>query len=201
MSNKRLLISISAAALSIASGLNIVAAAEPSDSHSATVGTAVNDAAITAKVKSAFLGDARLKDADISVRTANGVVTLTGSAPNPEVKKAAGDIAKSVEGVGNIDNDIHAPSIAGKIERKTKHAAEKTEAVVSDSWITTKVKSALLADSITKGFKISVKTVNHVVTLSGTVNSEDSAEHATQLAKQVKGVENVDSSNLKFNIN
>jgi hyperosmotically inducible protein len=163
---------------------------------SANASTALSDAAITAKVKAKYLDDKRLKDSDISVTTANGVVSLTGTVPTSEAKDAAEELAKTVDGVLNVDNNIESPSVASKIEKKTKRAAKKTGRVVSDSWITTKVKSALLADSITKGFKISVKTVNHVVALSGTVDSQASIDHAEELAKQVEGVASVDASGL-----
>lgn len=163
---------------------------------SANASTALSDAAITAKVKAKYLDDKRLKDSDISVTTANGVVSLTGSAPTSEGKDAAETLAKTVDGVMNVDNKIETPSVTSKIEKKTKRAARKTERVVSDSWITTKVKSALLADSITKGFKISVKTVNHAVALTGTVDSQASIDRAEELAKQVEGVASVDVSGL-----
>lgn len=163
---------------------------------SADASTALSDAAITAKVKAKYLDDKRLKDSDISVTTANGVVSLTGTAPTSDAKDAAETLAKTVDGVLNVDNNIQAPSVASKIEKKTRSAARKTERVVSDSWITTKVKSALLADSITKGFKISVKTVNHVVTLSGTVDSQASITRAEELARKIEGVSSVDTSGL-----
>ena len=163
---------------------------------SADTGTALSDAAITAKVKAKYLDDKRLKNSDISVTTANGVVSLTGTAPTSDAKDAAEEVAKTVDGVLNVSNDIQTPSVTGKIEKKTKKAAKKTERVVSDSWITTKVKSALLADNVTKGFKISVKTVNHVVALTGTVDSQASIDHANELAKQVEGVTEVDTTGL-----
>ena len=68
---------------------------------------------------------------------------------------------------------------------------------VDDSWITTKVKSELLADSMTKGLDINVKTSNGVVALSGTVSNDDAADHVKDIARKVKGVKSVDASGLK----
>lgn len=82
--------------------------AEPT---SADASTALGDAAITAKVKAKYLDDSRLKGSDISVTTANGVVSLTGSAPTSDVKDAAEALAKSVEGVMKVENDIDTPSV------------------------------------------------------------------------------------------
>jgi len=76
-------------------------------------------------------------------------------------------------------------------------ATQKTKRVASDSWITTKVKSELLADSVTKGFDISVETDHGVVTLSGSLKSQDAISHAKTLAAKVKGVKSVDTTALK----
>jgi osmotically-inducible protein OsmY len=87
-------------------------------------------------------------------------------------------------------------SAVDNAEQHTKDAIDKTERVSSDSWITTKIKSSLLADSITKGFKIHVDTLHHIVTLSGHVDSQATIDHAVDIAKQVKGVESVNADNL-----
>lgn len=182
-------------------GTSAAVMADPAGSmaqpKSADVSTAIGDTAITTKVKAKYMEDTRLKDADISVTTANGIVTLTGSAPSTSTKSAAEDLAKTVPGVSSVEDNIQTPSVTSQVEQTTKHAAKKTARVASDSWITTKVKSSLLADSITKGFKISVKTIHHVVALSGTVDTQASVDHAANLAKQIDGVASVDTDKLK----
>jgi hyperosmotically inducible protein len=72
----------------------------------------------------------------------------------------------------------------------------KTERVGSDSWITTKVKSEIMADSISKGFKVSVKTVHGVVMLSGVLPNDDAVAHVKDLAQKVEGVKSVEASQL-----
>lgn len=76
------------------------------------------------------------------------------------------------------------------------NAVRKTERVVSDSWITTKVKSEILANSGTKGFKVSVKTRFKTVTLKGKLPSQDAIDQVKQIAEKVKGVKSVDTSGL-----
>ena len=73
---------------------------------------------------------------------------------------------------------------------------EKTEAVVSDSWITTKVKSEILASSLSKGFNVGVKTKHGVVMLKGKLASQDAIEQVKAIAEKVKGVKSVDTSRL-----
>ena len=75
-------------------------------------------------------------------------------------------------------------------------AVQKTERVMSDSWITTKVKSAIVANSVTKGFKVSVKTLRGTVALKGKLPSQDAIDQVRQIAEKVKGVKSVDSSAL-----
>jgi hyperosmotically inducible periplasmic protein len=178
-------------------GLCLVANAATSDTgptaHSDSVGAAISDTAITAKVKSSFLGDDRLKGSHIKVITTNGVVTLTGSATGSDSKAAAEELAKNVDGVKSVDDELTTAAGKGSMHK----AVAKTERVGSDSWITTKVKSEIMADSISKGFKVSVKTVNGVVMLSGVLPNNDAVAHVKDLAGKVEGVKSVKASQLK----
>jgi hyperosmotically inducible protein len=69
--------------------------------------------------------------------------------------------------------------------------AEDAEKAVSDSYVTTKVKAELAADSDTKSRHISVKTKSGIVALTGTVNSKAEKDKAEQDARTVKGVKDV----------
>lgn len=73
-----------------------------------------------------------------------------------------------------------------------------SERVMSDSWVTTKVKSELLAKSIGDGTNVSVKTTRGIVVLTGTLASQDAVNDAKRIAEHVKGVKRVDSSGLKI---
>lgn len=61
-------------------------------------------------------------------------------------------------------------------------------AYVDDSWITTKVKSAILADPALKVAQINVETYKGKVQLSGFVDSAESRDKAVALARSVEGV-------------
>ena len=67
----------------------------------------------------------------------------------------------------------------------------------SDTWITTKVKSALLAEDATPGMDIEVETKDGIVSLSGTVATEAEREAAINKAKTIKGVRDVSADGLK----
>lgn len=66
----------------------------------------------------------------------------------------------------------------------------------SDTWITTKVKAELLATKDVSGMDIKVETVNGVVSLSGTVDTQVEADRAAAVARAIEGVSRVDDSGL-----
>src|SRR3569623_908779 len=154
--------------------------------HSNSVGAAITDTAITTKVKAKLIGEESLKQSDISVSTTNGVVTLTGSATSSDAKALAAKLAKGVDGVRSVDGDMKTPT--------SSKAVDDTKRAVSDSWITTKVKSELLANSMSKGFKFRVTTTHGVVVLTGALANQDAIDIVKDLAEKVDGVKSVDIS-------
>ena len=61
----------------------------------------------------------------------------------------------------------------------------------SDAGITTNVKSKLAADTAVKAYQVDVDTKDHVVTLTGTVDSIAAKSRAVELARQADGVRDV----------
>lgn len=163
------------------------AAPEPK-AQSEDVRAAITDTAITTKVKAKLMSDDSIKSSDIHVTTTNGVVTLEGAVSSAHMKAAAETAVASVEGVKSVDNNLVAPT-------SNEQVAEASR-IASDTWITTKVKSVLLADSISKGFEINVDTKDGVVVLEGNLDNEDAIDHVTDLAGDVEGVKSVDTSRL-----
>ncbi|SRR5690606_16614882 len=68
---------------------------------------------------------------------------------------------------------------------------------VSDTWITSKVKSTFLADDDISGLDIKVETNKGVVSLSGVVPTDAERELAIEKAKTIKGVRDVSADGLK----
>ncbi|BBA33247.1 uncharacterized protein sS8_1287 [Methylocaldum marinum] len=66
----------------------------------------MSDTAITAKVKSALLADQSTSGLAIQVETEKGVVQLSGFVDSAMEKEKAADIARGVEGVKDVKNDI-----------------------------------------------------------------------------------------------
>jgi osmotically-inducible protein OsmY len=80
---------------------------------------------------------------------------------------------------------------AGTVADKTKEGLSKTGEVITDAWITTRVKSKFIGEDLLKDSDISVDTNNHVVTLKGTVMSAAGRARAVEQAKEVEGVHQV----------
>jgi hyperosmotically inducible periplasmic protein len=76
-------------------------------------------------------------------------------------------------------------------------ADNNSDQPVTDTWITTKVKSELATTDGVKSMDIDVKTVNGMVMLTGMLTNQTAVEKAVAAAKSVKGVKNVDASGLK----
>ncbi|MEO7757450.1 MAG: BON domain-containing protein [Dokdonella sp.] len=75
--------------------------------------------------------------------------------------------------------------------------AMNSDQPVTDTWITTKVKSELATTDGVKSMDISVKTVDGLVTLTGVVATDTAVKKAVAAAESVKGVKKVDASGLK----
>lgn len=71
-----------------------------------TMGAALDDATVTAKVKAALLATDGISGTDISVETQQGRVILTGRVPDQAQAQRAAEVAGNVEGVQGVDNRI-----------------------------------------------------------------------------------------------
>lgn len=81
-------------------------AANTVENKAENVGQSIDDAAITTALKGKYVLDDELKAHDINVDTVNGVVTLTGAAPSQPAIERATSIAKTVDGVKDVQNQL-----------------------------------------------------------------------------------------------
>jgi osmotically-inducible protein OsmY len=118
------------------------------------------------------------KECHIEVTVFNRVVLLSGETPNPAYKQQAGEIARSIPEVTRVYNQLTVQGPTSSLIR------------TSDSWITAKIKTEMLADEDLKSGSIKVVTDNGVVYLMGIVKREQ-ADIAVDIARQVSGVQKV----------
>jgi hyperosmotically inducible protein len=72
----------------------------------------VDNAALTTKVKAALLADDQVKGTQINVDSENGTVKLTGTVDTPEQMRRAEEVARGVQGVQRVDNNLTASANA-----------------------------------------------------------------------------------------
>ena len=181
--------------------------------------TTVEDATITASVKSKLLWNDHTDGLEIDVDTVDGRVTLTGTADTAEAKQIATRLARNTDGVVGVDNKLTLDTnrageekIGQADEADDDDADDKVVAAtdgdpdtapsadVTDGWITTKVKSTLLLSRWVDGTDIDVDTKDGAVTLTGVAESQAEHDLAIELARDIKGVKSVDAKNLKVGI-
>lgn len=73
------------------------------------------------------------------------------------------------------------------------NASGSAERAIDDSVITTKAKSALLADTTVKGTDINVETNRGVVSLSGMVDNDRQRDRAASIVRGIDGVKSVEN--------
>lgn len=74
--------------------------------------------------------------------------------------------------------------------------AEQTGDYLGDAAVTAKIKAAILADPLLKVFQVHVTTTDGVVMLKGEVDSQQSIDRCTEIARSMKGVKSVDTTFL-----
>ena len=137
--------------------------------------TAVSDSWITGKTKIALYADSRVSGTQINVDTMSGTVHLRGKVDSAAAKAAAEDVARGIEGVRGVKNELQVvpPSMKNVVEAR-------------DDEITQKVKARFEADPRMKS--LDVRTDNGVVTIEGKLPSITDSARASQLAREVPGV-------------
>jgi osmotically-inducible protein OsmY len=98
---------IKVTALALAAVLGAVQLAGcASEATSRSTGRVVDDAALTAKVKTALARDSDVSALDVNVTTYRGVVQLSGFVQDENAARKAADIARGVDGVKDVYNDL-----------------------------------------------------------------------------------------------
>ena len=162
---------------------------------SRSYGDIVDDASITAAVKSKLHWSKDIDPSAITVETNTGKVTLSGIVDTNEIKMLAERLADGTRGVVKVENNLainKTPGVAG-MAKVSNHEQGKN---LSDSWITTKIKSTYMYSNNVNSSDISVSTNAGIVTLSGKVESGVERALAIELAQNIRGVKSVQAKEL-----
>jgi hyperosmotically inducible protein len=157
-----------------------IAAAALAIVPAASFAGAIDDATLTAEVKTALIADPVAKAYQIDVDTKNGVVQLNGFVDSDKGREAAERAARTVSGIGKLDNNL-----------EVRAGDRSMEVVADDAAITTKVKTALATKDPGLAMDVNVDTNNGEVLLSGFVADDAERARAEKTATSVDGVRKV----------
>jgi hyperosmotically inducible periplasmic protein len=94
-----------AALLALSTGLSLYSGCAGSPTRKST-GEMLDDANLTTRVKAAFAKDPGVKAIDVKVDTFKGTVQLNGFVDTPEEKARAESIARNIQGVTGVQNNL-----------------------------------------------------------------------------------------------
>lgn len=144
-----------------------------------TFGSMIEDQSIETKARvNINKAHPDLAEARIIVASHNGIVLLAGQVPSNEMRELAAQTASELREVRRVHNELTVMGRIGALARS------------NDSWITTRVKTRLLANSDVAGRRVRVVTENGVVYLMGLITRAD-AEIASGIASETNGVQKV----------
>src|ERR1035437_2271657 len=143
--------------------------------------TSTKTANVSDSIRSA-LDQAGFKDVSASQDRDKGIVTLGGHVARDGDKAQAESIARSIAGTQVVANQIAVIPPGVESEARTVNSD-------LDKGIESNLHAALIMDNLQKGVKYTVK--NHVVTLTGEVDSQDKRARAEAVASAVPNVQQV----------
>ena len=134
---------------------------------------------VEVKVENALDKDAQIKsEGRVHAVSYSGRVLLIGQVPSESVKETATSLAKGVDGVNDVYNELR---VGNKINFGQ---------ITKDSWITTQIKSKLFVGDNVKATDVKVITENGEVFLLGNV-TQSQGDSAAEIASKVTGVQKV----------
>jgi osmotically-inducible protein OsmY len=126
-----------------------------------------------------------LKLVSVSILLLGGLAACDKSGPaesaGKKVDQAASDASNKIA------------DTADKVADKLDKQGNKVGVAINDAEITTRVKAAIFAEPTLKTLQISVDTIKGVVTLSGSVDTQESGDRARSLTAAVSGVNEVNN--------
>jgi hyperosmotically inducible periplasmic protein len=147
-----------------------------------STGDHVDDATITASVKTKLLGEKGVPSNDVNVEVYKGVVLLSGFVKSQAEKDASEKVARGVSGVKEVRNKLRI------------HASTSMGTKLDDTMLVGKVKAALIDAKDVKSNQINIEARGAVVQLGGFVTSTGMRDRAMDIARRVSGVKSVDDA-------
>lgn len=144
-----------------------------------TSGAYVDDETIEWKIIDVLYKDEQIENqTHLNATSYNGIVLLTGEIPNDEMRVKINEKINGVQGVRQLHDETSIAAPSSMMSRS------------GDTWITSKVKTAMMTNDTDMGVRTKVVTDKGVVYLMGIVSPQE-ADKLTELARRVGGVQKV----------
>jgi hyperosmotically inducible protein len=178
------------------------------DLPSRAEGAVPSDTERAKAIEAQLRADPLLRDDEISIDVSGKRVRLGGTVDSADERTHAEDVVRQSDPTLTVENLLQtagerregpaAATTQDKVSAGTRRAARKAEKaatevgeMATDGWITSKIKTQLMAADGVRASAINVDTTDHIVTLRGHVRSESERKKALSIARHTRGVERV----------
>jgi osmotically-inducible protein OsmY len=199
MMNRKYYTSVLGAAALLAAGLATPVAYADEMSGSSTEQRSeqgqekVKDAWLHGKLEATLLFNEHLNSFAIDTDVKNGIAYLRGAVESDIDRDLAGEIAKSIDGITSVKNELTVNKAKAEMARTGDNSKERQgfKQSVLNATLTARIKSQLLVNGNTAGMDINVDSSDGIVTLSGQVASDQERELAVRIAENTNGAKSV----------
>jgi osmotically-inducible protein OsmY len=159
-----------------------------------------SDAGITTAVHARYYSDPTVRGRNIDVTTTNGVVTLHGVVADDESRRQAENLARNVEGVREVQNQLRVETAGVPADEAGRRAdagpvdtRDRDDGRVNAGWLTTRIQAQYFTTTDVKGRNIDVTSNSDgLVTLRGEVENEQERRRAVEIAQNTDGATRVE---------
>jgi osmotically-inducible protein OsmY len=145
-----------------------------------SIGTVMDDGAIETAINvNLRAADPALRDAHINVTSFNHIVLIVGQVQTQDLKNLVTRVAREASSsIKTVHNELEVSDVSSFLARS------------NDAWLSTKLKTLMLADPTIAGLRTKVITENGVVYLMGLVTQQE-ADQTVDLVSNSQGVTKV----------
>ncbi|HKY03800.1 MAG TPA: BON domain-containing protein [Blastocatellia bacterium] len=145
-----------------------------------TADAGTDDSWITVKTKLALIADTRTSGFETEIDTKDGTVTLSGKVDTNEAKTAAEQVARGIEGVRSVNNQL-----------QVVPEARRAEVNAADDKIHNAIETAVEGDAALKDLSLTANSNAGVVTIDGMVDNQEQLLKYAQAIRNLPGVKAV----------
>ncbi|SLN17895.1 BON domain-containing protein [Oceanibacterium hippocampi] len=144
-----------------------------------SIGNAVDDIGIKLEINHLLLQKDQVLFTNVSVDVVEGRVLLTGDVALPEHRVEAARLAWQAEGVREVLNELQVDDRSTVMD------------IAKDVWITTQLRTEMIADLEIRDINYTVETVNGIIYLIGIARDDGELRRVTSRARNIRGVRKV----------